>query len=69
MSDAEKSGNLDFIFVNSAVIVPVFNCEQDTSALAIFKEQFPHREIVAIDSRLLIEEGGGLHCASKQEPR
>jgi len=58
----------NFIFVNGGVIVPVFNCETDKEALKIFKKVFPKRKIVSIDATLLIEEGGGIHCMSKQEP-
>jgi agmatine deiminase len=57
----------NFIFVNGGVIVPAFNCPSDEVALKIFKKAFPNRKIVEIDCSLLIEEGGGLHCMSKQE--
>jgi agmatine deiminase len=57
----------NFIFVNSAIIVPVFSCKQDDIALRIFADIFPDREVIGMESRLLIEEGGGIHCASKQE--
>ncbi len=58
----------NFIFVNGGVIVPLFNCPSDKMALEIFKKTFHDRKIVGIDCSLLIEEGGGLHCMSKQEP-
>ena len=58
----------NFIFVNSGIIMPTFNCPSDKTALEIFKKVFPDRKIVSIDCSLLIEEGGGLHCMSKQEP-
>ena len=58
----------NFIFVNGGVIVPTFNCPSDKTALEIFKKAFPDRKIVGIDCSLLIEEGGGLHCMTKQEP-
>ena len=58
----------NFIFVNGGVIIPTFNCPADKKALEIFKKVFPDRKIVSIDCSLLIEEGGGLHCMSKQEP-
>ncbi|MBI3591545.1 MAG: agmatine deiminase family protein [Candidatus Melainabacteria bacterium] len=58
----------NFIFVNGGVIVPVFNCNTDKEALAIFKKVFPDKKIVGIDCSLLIQEGGGLHCMTKQEP-
>ena len=58
----------NFIFVNGGAIVPIFNCPSDKTVLEIFKKVFPGRKIVSIDCSLLIEEGGGLHCMSKQEP-
>lgn len=58
----------NFIFVNEGIILPLFNCEEDSIAIDIFKKSFPDRKIVGIDSTLLIEEGGGLHCMTKQEP-
>lgn len=58
----------NFIFINGGVIVPQFNCKTDKAALEIFKKVFPDRKIVGIDCSLLIQEGGGLHCMSKQEP-
>lgn len=58
----------NFIFVNGGVIVPTFNCPSDKKAVEIFKKVFPDRKVVGIDCSLLIEEGGGLHCMTKQEP-
>lgn len=62
------SSYANFIYLNNAIVVPTFNCPQDAQALAIFKEEFPDRTIESIDCSLLIEEGGGLHCMTKQEP-
>lgn len=59
---------LNFIFVNGGVIVPTFNCESDKKALDIFKKIFKDRKVIGIDCSLLIQEGGGLHCMTKQEP-
>ncbi len=58
----------NFIFVNGGVIIPMFNCSSDKVAVDIFKEIFPNRKIVGIDCTLLIQEGGGLHCMTRQEP-
>ncbi len=58
----------NFIFVNGAVIVPVFNCPQDEEALEIFSKALPDRKIQPLDGSFLIEGGGGIHCMSKQEP-
>ncbi|OGI07270.1 MAG: hypothetical protein A3I68_00705 [Candidatus Melainabacteria bacterium RIFCSPLOWO2_02_FULL_35_15] len=57
----------NFIFVNGGVIIPTFNCLADKKALQTFKKVFPDRKIAGIDCSLLIEEGGGLHCMTKQE--
>ncbi len=64
----DRSSYANFIFVNGGVIVPTFNCPSDKTALEIFKKVFPDRKITGIDCSLLIEEGGGLHCMTKQEP-
>lgn len=58
----------NFIFVNGGVIVPIFKCDADKKAISIFKKIFPKRKIVGIDATLLIQQGGGIHCMSKQEP-
>jgi agmatine deiminase len=59
---------MNFIFANSALIVPLYNCQADSVALEYFKKAFPNREIIGIDCSIPIEEGGSLHCLSKQEP-
>ncbi len=59
----------NFIFVNGGIIAPLFNCPSDEIALTVFQKNFPDRKITGIDCTLLIEEGGGLHCMSKQEPK
>ena len=58
----------NFIFVNGGIIMSMFNCSADKKAMKIFKKVFPKRKIVGIDCSILIEEGGGLHCMTKQEP-
>jgi agmatine deiminase len=58
----------NFIYLNNAIVVPIFDCPQDAQALHIFKNLFPSRDIIPLNCRLLIQEGGGLHCISKQEP-
>lgn len=60
---------INFIFVNGGIIVPTFNVDTDKKALGIFKKIFPDRKIIGIDCSLLIQEGGGLHCMTKQEPK
>jgi agmatine deiminase len=50
------------------VIVPVFNCKQDDTALRIIEQCFPDRKVVGIDSVDIIWGLGSFHCLSQQEP-
>lgn len=54
----------NFLFVNGAVLVPVYGVREDEEALKIFRETFPEREIVAIDCSVLIRQHGSLHCVT-----
>ncbi|MDD2790835.1 MAG: agmatine deiminase family protein [Sulfurimonas sp.] len=54
----------NFLFVNAAVLVPVYGVKEDEAALAIFKATFPERDIVAIDCSVLIRQHGSLHCVT-----
>jgi len=59
---------MNFIFANGALLLPIYNCENDFAALEYFKKIYPDREIIGMDCSTPIEEGGSLHCLSKQEP-
>jgi len=54
----------NFLFVNGAVLVPIYNVPTDAAALKIFKQTFPRREIVPIDCSILIRQHGSLHCVT-----
>lgn len=58
----------NFYIANRSVIVPVFNCQQDETALRIIQECFPDRSVVGIDSVDIIWGLGSFHCLSQQEP-
>ncbi|MDR2513421.1 MAG: agmatine deiminase family protein [Puniceicoccales bacterium] len=58
----------NFLIINGAVIAPIYNQPGDARALGILAEVFPNREIIGIDCRLLLIEGGALHCLSQQQP-
>ncbi|MFM7645451.1 MAG: agmatine/peptidylarginine deiminase [Sphingomonadales bacterium] len=58
----------NFYIANRSVIVPVFNCQQDETALRIIEQCFPGREVVGIDSVDIIWGLGSFHCLSQQEP-
>jgi agmatine/peptidylarginine deiminase len=57
---------VNFLIINTAVLVPTFDDPADTIALDRLAGCFTGREIVAIDARPLLEQGGGIHCISMQ---
>lgn len=60
---------LNFVVLNGAVLVPQFaQTKSDARACAILRECFPGREIIGIDCRILLEEGGALHCLTCNQP-
>ncbi|QMU60951.1 MAG: agmatine deiminase [Gammaproteobacteria bacterium] len=58
----------NFLITNEYVLVPVFNDKQDTHALKTIDTLFPSREIIDIESNTLIQQFGGIHCATMQIP-
>lgn len=60
------AGYANFLIINGAVIVPTYADPADARALAILAECFPEREVIGLDCRPLIHQGGSLHCISMQ---
>ena len=58
----------NFLIVNGGVLVPTYGQKSDDAALGILREAFPGRKVVGIDCRVLLIEGGALHCLSQQQP-
>ncbi len=56
----------NFLILNKAVLHPVYGVQQDAEAIEIMKKLFPEREIIPINSRVLIEQHGSIHCISMQ---
>lgn len=54
----------NFLFVNGAVLVPIYGVKQDEEALEIFRKTFPTKEIVGINCFSLIKQHGSLHCVT-----
>ncbi len=59
---------VNFIYVNNALIFPFYHKATDKIVLNYFETLYPHKKIIGIDCSMVIEEGGSLHCMSKQEP-
>ena len=54
---------MNFVLINNAVLVPTYSDVYDEEVLKTFARHFPEREIVGIESSILIREHGSLHCA------
>ncbi|KOH45637.1 agmatine deiminase family protein [Sunxiuqinia dokdonensis] len=59
----------NFLILNKAVLLPVYEVQQDAEAIEIMKQLFPEREIIPINSRALIKQHGSIHCISMQFPQ
>ncbi len=69
--DEEKllpASYVNFLIINDAVLVPVFGQESDAYALKTIQNCFPDREIIGIMATALIQQYGGIHCATMQFP-
>ena len=58
----------NFLIMNDAVLLPVYNCETDAQAVNTLQKIFPDKEIVPIDCSVLILQHGSLHCVTMQYP-
>lgn len=63
------AGYANFLIINGAVLVPVYQDPADAIALERLAGCFPGREMVPIDCRPLIHQYGSLHCATMQFPQ
>jgi agmatine/peptidylarginine deiminase len=58
----------NFLVINGAVLVPAYADPADGAAVAVLREAFPDREVIAIPCRPLIWQNGSLHCITMQLP-
>ena len=58
----------NFLVVNDAILVPVYDDPVDGIALERLGAAFPGRSVLGIDCRELIRQGGSLHCLTMQFP-
>ncbi len=56
----------NFLIINGAVVVPVFEDPADEVAMTALRTCFPGRDLMPIDARPLIQQAGGIHCAALQ---
>ncbi|GAB6012778.1 agmatine deiminase family protein [Viscerimonas tarda] len=58
----------NFLIMNRAVLVPVYNTPRDREAIEQLTIAFPERQIVGIDCSSIITQHGSLHCITMQYP-
>lgn len=59
----------NFLIMNKAVLVPVYDSPKDNMALQQLQKAFPDREVIGIDCNALIKQHGSLHCVTMQYPK
>jgi agmatine deiminase len=68
--DGMVASYANFYVCNGAVFCAEFGDDKaDADACALLARLYPQREIRALDIDPLCVAGGGIHCATKQEPR
>lgn len=69
-NDDFAAGYVNFYVCNGAVIAPEFGDPRaDTAAKRELQRVFPEREVVQINIDGIAAGGGGIHCATQQEPK
>ena len=58
----------NFLIINDAVLLPIYNDPHDNQAIEICKKAFHGRDIIPIDCSVLIRQHGSLHCVTMQFP-
>ena len=58
----------NFIIINQRVLVPLYDDPADVTAQTVLQQTFPEREVIGIDARAMVKQGGVLHCATMQIP-
>ncbi|MDF1882095.1 agmatine deiminase family protein [Sulfurimonas sp. MAG313] len=59
----------NFLILNKAVLVPIYDDINDQKALNIFKKFFVNKDIIPINCSTLIRQHGSLHCVTMQFPK
>ena len=58
----------NFLIINDAVLVPVYNNPHDDEALRTLSNIFPDRRVTGINCLPVIKQHGSLHCLTMQLP-
>ena len=62
-------GYINYYVANGVVLIPEFgDANADAEAQLILGESYPGREIIALNIDAIAAGGGGIHCATQQQP-
>ncbi|ORJ57085.1 agmatine deiminase family protein [Geothermobacter hydrogeniphilus] len=59
----------NYLVINGAVLVPTYNDPADQAAQDIIGAAHPGRDVIGIEARPLIAQGGSLHCLTMHLPK
>ena len=63
------SSYINFYFTSNKIILPKFNVKEDHEVETIFKDLFPNKEIVMIETSNINYGGGNIHCITMNIPK
>ena len=63
------SSYINFYFTINKIILPKFNVKEDYEVETIFKDLFPNKEIVMIETSNINYGGGNIHCITMNIPK
>jgi len=58
----------NFLFINGAVLLPVYGVKQDEEAIRIMTQALPEHKIIPVNCSIVIRQYGSLHCLTMQIP-
>ncbi|GHU69196.1 hypothetical protein FACS189413_07660 [Bacteroidia bacterium] len=58
----------NFLIINEAILMPIYNSPVDAIAKSALQTAFPNHEIIEINCLPLIKQHGSLHCVTMQAP-
>ena len=59
----------NFLIINGAVLVPVYDDDEDATAFIRLSQCFPDRDLIGIPAIPLIRQYGSIHCMTMQFPK
>ena len=63
------SSYINFYFTTNKIILPKFDVKEDYEVETIFKDLFPNKEIVMIETSNINYGGGNIHCITMNIPK